>query len=49
MYIYYSMPREKKSAGFVCDSLTSFVETVKNSSEIGAYSACDRIPPANLK
>lgn len=29
------MPRRKKSAGFDCDSLTSFNENVKNSSEIG--------------
>ncbi len=29
------MPREKKSAGFDCDSLTDFDENVKNSSEIG--------------
>ena len=43
------MPRRKKSAGFDCDSLTSFDENVKNSSEIDAYSACDWIPPANLK
>ena len=29
------MPRRKKSAGFDCDSLTSFDESVKNSSELG--------------